>query len=60
MSQLDGRLEMYLNIQDSTGTYFAVRGQVYCEQGPLVDPCEGESILLGGLEGNVIRRRMGI
>jgi len=47
-------------MQDSTGIYFAVRGQVYCERGALVDPCEGESILLGGPEGDVIRRRMGI
>ena len=46
-------------MQDTTGRYFALGGQVYCEHGPLADSVEGEAVLLAGLESQIIGRRMG-
>jgi len=45
-------------MKDSTGVYFAVGNQVFCEEGPLVDPVEGEAVRLK--VSNDFRRRMGL
>jgi len=47
-------------MKDPTGVYFAVGDQVFCEEGPLVHPTEGEAVLLSEPESVVIRRKMGV